>query len=245
MRNRFLIATVIAGALTSAPMVGQLHAQAATTSTPQVITTGVGEAQATPDRATIFIGVQSRATTAAAAAADNARRQKAVLDTLRKLGLRSDQLSTINYNVSPEMAIQNQPGSGYNGPPKVVGYMVTNSVRAQVERIEDVGKLIDAALAKGANEISSLQFTSSKADSVRRVALAEAVANARADAEALAMASGGTLGQLIEISTTSQPIRPVMYGQLAMAKAMAPTPIEPGEMTVTANVTAKWAVVVR
>ena len=87
-------------------------------------------------------------------------------------------------------------------PPKVTGYTVTNTVRADVRRIDDVGKLIDAALAKGANEISSLQFYSSKADSARRAALAAAVADARADAEVLARAAGGTLGALVELSTT-------------------------------------------
>lgn len=239
MRNRIFLATVIAGAFMSAPMTVQAQMIPS-----QVITTGVGEIQTTPDRATIFVGVQSRAATAAAAASENARRQKAVIDTLKALGLSSDQITTINYNVSPDYS-QPAPGST-NYTPKIIGYTVTNTVRAEARRIDDVGKLIDASLAKGANEISGLQFTSSKADSVRRVALAQAVANARADAEALAKASGGTLGQLIEVSTSSMPIRPVMFDRsMAAAVKMAPTPVEPGEMTVTANVTAKWLIINR
>jgi len=228
MRNRLLIATVIAGAFAAAPLRAQF-----------VTTSGNGEARATPDRATIFIGVQSRAATAAAAASDNGRRQKAVLDTLKALGLAGEQLSTINYNVQPEMTYPQ------GGTPRVVAYNVTNTVRAEVKRIDDVGKIIDAALAKGANEISSLQFTSTKADSARRAALAEAVANARSDAEAIAKASGGSLGTLLEVSSVAPTIRPIMYdrGMMSMAKAGAPTPIEPGEMTVQANVTAKWAIV--
>ena len=153
------------------------QASVAPGSSPQVVTTGVGEARVVPDRATIFIGVQSRAPTAAAAAADNARRQRAILDTLRATGLGADQLGTINYNVTPEM--QYSPNGG---TPRVTGYVVTNTVRAELRRMDDIGRVIDASLAKGANEISSLQFTSSKADSVRRAALAEAVTNARADA---------------------------------------------------------------
>ena len=107
-------------------------AQAGSGPTPaQIVTSGIGEVRATPDRATIFVGVQTRATTAAAAAADNARRQRAILDTLRALGLGSDQLSTMNYNVSPE--IQYNPN---NQPPKVTGYIVTNTVRADVRRLD-------------------------------------------------------------------------------------------------------------
>lgn len=207
---------------------------------PQIITNGVGEARVVPDRATIFIGVQSRAATAAAASAENARRQRAILDTLRALGLESSQLGTINYNVTPEM--QYSPSSA----PKVTGYVVTNTVRAELRRIEDVGRVVDAALAKGANEISSLQFTSSKADSVRRAALSEAVTNARADAEALARAAGGSLGPLLEVSTTSMPIRPMMEMAVAKSAVAGPrTPVEPGEQTVSASVTARWVFVPR
>ena len=103
---------------------------------------------------------------------------------------------------------------------------------------------IDAALAKGANEVSGIQFTSSRADSARRAAIAEAVANARADAETMAKGAGGSLGALIEVASGVEPIRPfeVSMARAKMAAA-APTPIEPGQLTVTATVTARWAFV--
>lgn len=219
----------------------RLYAQTGGSPAPaQIVTTGTGETRVSPDRATIFVGVQSRATTAAAAAADNAKRQRAILDTLRVLGLGSDQLSTMNYNVAPE--IQYNPN---NQPPRVTGYTVTNTVRADVRKLDDVARLIDAALAKGANEISGLQFYSSKADSARRVAMALAVANARADAETLARAAGGTLGALLELSTGTS-IRPMQenIGVAAMA-ARGPTPIEPGQQSVTASVMTRWMFVGR
>lgn len=202
---------------------------------PQVVVSGTGEARVTPDRATITVGVQSRAQTAAAAAADNARRQKAILDTLKALGLPGEQLSTENFNVSPEMTYPT------GGSPRVVAYVVTNTVRADVRKLDDVARVIDAALAKGANEISSLQFYSSKADSARRAALAAAVADARADAEVLAKAAGGTLGPLLELSTSESPVRPSPLMMRAMgATPMPKTPIEPGQQTITATVSARW-----
>ena len=214
------------------------HAQAPSAPVPQIIATGTGESSVAPDRATIFIGVQTRATTVSPAANENARRQRAIVDTLRALGLGSDQLATQNYSVSPEM--QYLP----NQSPKVTGYIVRNTIRASLRRIEDVGKAIDAALAKGANDISSLQFTSSKADSVRRVALAEAVADARADAEAIARAAGGSLGQLLEATTSAspRPVPEVAFSRAQIAGA-APTPIEPGEQMISVTVTARWAFV--
>ncbi|HXT18105.1 MAG TPA: SIMPL domain-containing protein [Gemmatimonadaceae bacterium] len=239
--HKSLFVSIAVVLFASAPARSQVATTAAPPNVSQIITTGTGEAHVVPDRATIYLGVQSRAATAAAAGADNARRQKAILDTLRTLGLGSDQLSTINYSVSPEMQYNPNGGS-----PRVTGYVVNNTVRAQLRRIDDVGRAIDAALAKGANEISSLEFTSSKADSVRRAALAEAVTNARSDAEALARAAGGSLGSLIEISTANASIRPVMQVSAPMmAKAASPTPVEPGEQSVSASVTARWSFIPR
>jgi uncharacterized protein len=233
--NRILSASVIA-AIIATPLSAQVGGTAAS---PQIVVTGNGQATISPDRATIFLGVQTRGPTAAAAGADNARRLRAVLDTLRAVGLTSDQLSTINYNVSPEM--QYSPNG--SAPPKVTGYVVTNTIRAELRRIEDVARVIDAALGKGANEVSSLQFFSSKADSVRRAALAAAVADARADAETLARAAGGTLGILLEVSSSETPVRPMPL-VMSMEAARKATPIEAGQQTVSATVTARWAFVV-
>ncbi len=234
MRTWILTAGVVAAAASATTTRASAQTAAAP---PQIITTGSGEARVSPDRATIFIGVQSRATTAAAAGIDNARRQRAILDTLRALGLTGDELSTINYSVSPEM--QYSPNGQI--PPRVTGYTVTNTVRAEVRKLDDVGRLIDAALAKGANQISSLQFYSSKADSARRAALAAAVVNARADAETLARAAGGALGPLLELQTSSfQMPRTEMAMARMTADAFAPTPIEPGQQAVTTTVSARW-----
>jgi hypothetical protein len=203
---------------------------------PQILTTGVGEASAIPDRATIYIAVQTRAPTATAASADNARRIRAVMDTLRAIGIPGDQMQTANYSVTPETPYI--PSTA----PRTVTYSVSNSLLVKLRRIDDVGRAIDAALAKGANEISSLMFSSSTADSVRSVALAAAVADAKIQAEAMARAAGGSLGQLLELST-SMPVRPMPMMQTFSARAAVQTPITPGEQSISATVSARWTFV--
>lgn len=235
MRNYLVVGAVVASSLfATSQLRGQVVPSAV--APPQIVVTGTGEATVSPDRATIFLGVQTRGPTAAVAGSENARRLRLVLDTLRAIGLASEQLSTVNYNVSPEM--QYSPNG--QTPPKVTGYVVTNNVRAELRRIDDVARVIDAALAKGANEVSSLQFYSSKTDSARRAALATAVADARADAEALARAAGGSLGPLLELTTVESPIRPVPTAMLRGMAAAEKTPIESGTQTITATVTARW-----
>jgi len=209
-----------------------------TTTPPSVVTTGVGEATAIPDRATIYVAVQTRSTGLSAASSDNARRVRAVMDTLRALGLTGNDVETASYNVSPEMAYP----TGQPQAPRVVAYTVLNSLLVKLRRIEDVGRVIDAVLSKGANEISSLQFSSSKADSVRSIALAAAVADAKAQADAIARAAGGSLGALIELSTAA-PIRPIAFMQPLAARSAMATPIAPGEQTINATVTGRWVFV--
>lgn len=208
-------------------------------STPQIVTSARGEIQATPDEATILFAVESRAATAAAAGARNARIQNAVLDTLRKMGIAANDIGTLGYSVQPEYRY---PERG--GEPTVVGYVARNTVRAKLRRIDQVGPTIDAALKAGANRVAGLNFESSKHDELRRQALQAAVRNARADAMAMATAAGGTLGDLIEIQSQmyDQP-RPMVEMQMARAAAAdasAPTPIMPGEQTIGVMVTVRW-----
>jgi hypothetical protein len=204
---------------------------------PQIVTTGEGEVQITPDRAHIFVSVETRATTAAAAADDNARRQRAVLDKLRALGIPDAQLGTSGYNVQPEYQYDRNGGA-----PKVTGYVARNTIRADIRRLDQVGPAIDGALAAGANSIGGLDFYSSRTDDARREALAAAVLQARLDATAMARAAGGSLGPLIEVSsnTMSGPIMQPRFELARTATAVAETPITPGEQTLTVQVTARW-----
>ena len=227
--------------------VNQLGAQsptpAASNLPASLVASGQGEAKVSPDRVSVLVNVQTRAATAAAAAAENARRTAAVLDALGRLGLTKDQLSTEGYSAYPELRYDRDGGS-----PQVTGYVVTNSVRAESKRVDQAGPIIDAALAAGANLINSLSFYASSIDEPRRQAIALAVSSARADAEAMAQAAGGRLGSLVEISTQGPtvPPRPMFdvaaRGKVAMAEQ---TPINPGQQTVNVFVTARWLFVPR
>jgi len=202
--------------------------------TPQIVVTGRGEVKVSPDRATIQISVQTRGSTAAGTAAENANKQQAVLTALRALGLGNDQLSTINYNVYPEQRYEQ------GKEPVIIAYNVTNTILAEVRKLTQVGSVIDAALSHGANMITSLQFYASNTETARRTAIATAIEKARADAEVAAKAARGTLGTLLEVNIASYsppPPRPMMM----MAKqAQADTPINPGEETLAVEVGTRW-----
>lgn len=205
---------------------------------PQISVTGRGEIKVSPDRATIQISVQTRAATAAAAAVENANKQQSVMTALRVLGLGNDQLSTINYNVYPEQRYEQ------GKEPVIVAYNVTNTVLVEVRKLSQVGPVIDAALAHGANMITSLQFYASNTEAARRTAIGVAIEKARADAEAAARAARGSLGTLLGIDIVGYsppPPRPMMMmKQMAGGVAQADTPINPSDETLTVEVSTRW-----
>lgn len=205
---------------------------------PQIAVGSQGQVKVSPDRANIRISVQTKATTAAAAASENAVRQKAVIDALRALGLRADQISTVGYNVMPEQRYEP------NREPVVVGYNVTNTISVEVTDLSMVGRVIDTSISRGANMITSLNFYASNTEEARREAIAMAIQRARLDADAVARAAGGVIGGLIEVSVGAYfpPPRPVEYAMVTAARAVE-TPIEPGDQTLTVNVSTRWSFV--
>lgn len=230
-----LIATL---AIVMAPLT--LHSQdsrAPLEPVPNISVAARQEIKVSPDRATIQIGVQTRAPTAAAAGTQNATRTQAVLAALRRLGLTDEQLSTVNYNVYPDY--RHEQGR----EPEIIGYNVTNTIVADIRRLNQVGPAIDAALSAGANMMTSLQFYASNTEAARRSAIAGAIAKARADAEAAARAAGGTLGTLIDLNIgaySPNPPMPMMVRSKEMLSAQADTPIQPGQETLVVDVSTRW-----
>src|SRR5688500_9238235 len=193
MRDRVLFALAAFAAVASS---GTARAQESSRPiVPQIMTSAHGEVRVSPDKATISIGVQTRAATAAAAAGQNSQKQRAVIDAIKAKGVPAEQISTSNFNVIPETRYDREGQAA----PRTTSYLVINQVTVELKRVDLAGSVIDAALGAGANQINSLSFGVQNADSARRAALTIAVGKARADAEAIARAAGGSLGTMIEM----------------------------------------------
>jgi uncharacterized protein YggE len=205
---------------------------------PQIAVASRGEVKVNPDRANIQISVQTRAETAAGAAAENARKQKAVIDGLRALGIDAKDIATVGYNVYPEQRYEQ------NKEPVVVAYNVTNTLSVDLKSINMVGPAIDVSLAKGANMINSLQFYASNTESARQEAIGIAVKKARSDADAAARAAGGSITGLLEINVGAYyppPPRPLEMKVRATAASSADTPISAGDLTISVDLSTRWA----
>lgn len=197
---------------------------------------GEGRTNVAPDLATVSIGVTTQAETAAQAMADNATRQSAIIEVLRTQGIAPEDLQTQGLNLSPM-----QDYSREGQPPLITGYQAQNIVTARVRDIPRLGALLDAMVEAGATDVRGISFTREDAAAAEDEARAAAVVEARRRAEVIAQAAGMVLGPLQSLTdaTRSGGPRP-MEMMMARAADAQSTPIEAGQLTITAAVTGVW-----
>ena len=202
-------------------------------------TTGTGNVIGTPDRAQITLSVDTENPNVKIAQQDNAVRMAKVIDAIVLIGIPRDALKTTGYNIYP--VYEETPKSLLDQ--KVRTYRVTNSLTITLHNVSQTGDVIDVAVANGITQANSIQFLLSDEQSqvLRTEALKKAVARARADADTVAGALGTPiLG--VQSADISGGYSPVMFENYqyqsgdAMMKSAAPTPIQPGDITVSAQV---------
>ncbi len=203
--------------------------------------TGQGEVTASPDLVILTVAVETTAPTAAAAVTDNAKRSGAVVNAVKGLVGKDDKVTTARYTLEPHYQ-SGKPGEPVE--PRILGYVARNEVQIETHKIDAVGALIDAANGAGANRISGLQFTLANRNEQLRAALEKAGSEARAQAESVAKALGVTLKQVASATTSTGPIIQPRYLERGMAamEARAPTPIEPGTVSVSATLQVTYTI---
>lgn len=201
-----------------------------TTRTRFVRSNGEGVATGKPDQVKVNFSVVTQAATAQEASSQNADKTSAVLNALRQvLGANAD-IRTLNYSLSPVYKYDGNVST-------LIGFTASNTVEATANDITIPGKLIDAAIAAGANRVDGLRFQIKDDQPLRRDALRLASIQARQRADAIALGLGVRLGSVIMAQEGYSVVTPlVATGDLRTAAA-APTPVEPGNVDVRANIT--------
>src|SRR6516225_9827628 len=168
MRRALLIGVLAAAALVAVAFTqvnagGSGHA---------VTTVGHGVVTVVPDEATISAGVRTTGSTAQAALAANAAAMGKVIAALKKVGFETIQTQEVSL----------YPQTGPKGG--VTGYVAQNTVSVTAA-IADAGRLIDAAVGAGANNVDGPMLGVSIQGRLYREALEKAVVDAKAKAQAL------------------------------------------------------------
>lgn len=190
-----------------------------------------GSSEARPDMAIVNLGVTTEGQTAAAALAENARRMTALTAALRRAGIAERDIQTSNVSVYPQQVY------GEGQAPRITGYQANNSVTVKVRRIDNTGRVIDAAVGAGGNTVNGVSFTHADPDAQLDVARRDAIAEARRRAELYASALGMRVNRIVSVSEGGgyAPPMPVPVERFAAQDAAA-TPVSPGEIETRVSV---------
>jgi uncharacterized protein YggE len=214
-----------------------VHAQPPETGIRAPSVTASGEAVITvePNQAEIDIGVVTQAKNAPAAASENADKLARVMAEVKKILAPKDEVKTASYSLNPNYRY---PREG--GRPEITGYTATNILRIKTGTLANVGKLIDAATASGANTIQRIVYNLKDESGSQLQALHLASQKAKSKAEEIAGALGLKIVKILSVTEVERAVRPVVMAQArgAQMEAMAaPTPIEAGTIEVRSTVT--------
>lgn len=209
---------------------------------PAIAVSGTAEVAATPDRATLSLGAVVESKQAQDAQKQIAQTMQRVIKDIKAQGVPNEKIRTAGFSLNPVYS-HPAPRSGQEPEaPRIIGYRAANTVRVQVDDLERVGGVIDAGIAAGANQLNGLTFELRDDLKYREQALQLAAREARSKAEAAAAALNLQLGEVIEIREESGPASYPVERRLA-APSAAGTPIQPGQVQVSAGVQVRFRLV--
>src|SRR5687767_15151087 len=189
-----------------------------------------GEVTRVPDIARVTAGVITTATTATAALEQNARQMASVRQALRQAGIPDRDIQTSAISLYPDYR---QDERGMN--PQLIGYRASNEVSVRFRDIAATGKILDALVAQGANQINGPMLTIDKPEQALDEARLAALATARSRAELYARAAGKRVGRLLSISEAGGGAIPMGRIMAQAASMRDSTSIEPGEQSVAVS----------
>ena len=233
MKHALLAAASLAAAVI--PAAAEAQQAAAITQTiagTRLDISATGEVTRVPDLAIITAGVVTRSATAGGAIQQAATRMARVREALRQAGIADRDIQTSNISLEPQYTYAN------NQPPKLNGYAASNQLSIRFRDIENTGKILDALVAQGANQINGPNLTIDKPEAALDEARAKAVAAARARADLYARSLGMRVVRVVSVSESggSFPVPPPMpmYARAEAAQA-ADSKIEAGEQKLQVN----------
>lgn len=231
-------------ALIAAPAAAQLTLQPGET---LLEVQAEGQSRYLPDMANVSVGVVSTGSTAREATDANAKSMADVVAAVRRAGVDGRFIRTQQINVQPRFARQSP--SDYEGQPVITGYVARNSVAVTILKLATAPDVIAAAFGAGANSVNGPNLGNREPATGVEQARADAITNARAEAETYAKAFGMRVARVLRVSERSNYTRSdeiVVSASRGYGLASPPpppqmAPISGGEMTRTMTVWVDFA----
>lgn len=218
-----VVAAVVAQAASARATPTHAVTQSSSATAHTVTVLGHGEVKVAPDRATLTVGTESRAEDAKTAVSKNATKTQAVIAAIQAQGVPSNHIQTSNLSVY------------YDSQNSV--YIAGHQLTVQIDRLNTVGAVLDAAVAAGADSSWGVSFSLADESAAKGAALRAAVADARKHADSIVSALGSTM-TVTGVSSASEATyqsTPPPYAAQAPSPGTS-TPVQPGELTVSADI---------
>ena len=192
-----------------------------------------GEVTRVPDVAIISAGVVSRSATASAALQDTANRMTRVIAALKRASVEDRDIQTSTVSLNPEYRYPQDQA------PQLVGYSASNTVTIRFRDIRNSGKILDALVSQGANQINGPSLVVDKPEAALDEARAKAVAVGRARADLYARSLGMRVVRVVSINESGgyyapPPPAPPMVAMMARGERDS-TPVQAGEQKLQVN----------
>jgi len=221
-----LLAILLASAVFAQPM------QAAELST--IIVNGTGSVSLAPDIATVSLGVSTQHEQPQHALEENNVLTATIIETLLDLGVDEDDIRTEHFWIDAVFDFDWIT---------ITGYRVTNGISVTIRDIDQVGDILGAAVAAGANVSHGISFGTSDSTQAHEQALVLAIQDALRKANILADALDAEILGRISVTEIGGMHAPTAWrstggfaSEMMDAMAFSSVPIEAGNLTVTANV---------
>jgi uncharacterized protein YggE len=200
-------------------------AQAAT-----ITVMGHADEQIAPDKATVNTAIVTNASDAVTAQQKNAQLMQQVIVALNKAGVPSTSIHTTWYNIHPTYGPPSKQGQQ-----QINGFQASDSLQISVPNLKNVGAIIDTLVQAGVTQINGVNYQVSNPLTVQNKLYAEALTDAKAQAENIAKSLGVDITGVQTVDTTSNGVPGPIYHGAMVSAASAPT-IGPSAQDITANV---------
>ena len=210
---------------------------------------GKGEIFVAPDIARLDFSIRESGNTQKKAQDNVAKKSKATIDLLKKVGIAEKDIKTLSYNAYPQYDYGPQclayPCPPQN-PPKIIGFEVSQNISVKVRNIDETGKILDILASANVADLSGPNFEIDEVEKVQAEARKKAIADAKNKAENLARDLGVKLVRVVNFSEGNQGGGPIYYEAKAMSAGGAesqPLPeIPKGENIISSFVTITYEI---
>lgn len=223
--------TVALAAICASIATASFAAPQGTYDTSEIHVTGQASRSVAPSYAILTLGITSENTNINAAKSNNDRIMSELVSRLSNLGIAKKDIYTSNISINPTSDYQD--GKRIN-----TGYSVSNHVTVKIIDLNTVGKVVDAAVNAGANDINNLSFQNDPSQQLSDALTTEAIQNGRHKAEIIATALGRTLGPVKTVNISNTETSTFDQGYYRSAKLLAANlsteiPVEKGSLIIS------------